>query len=130
MKDLSKTHKKHFKHFSPNEKETVENTIKAIKPNEYKLRSHAIDKLKERGGNINNVFEALKDFNIIEFHAMTGEPRLLIRSKTAFHSDNICIVVATKTKEIVTAYFNDIKDNHFTLDMTKYTKSIDILKFI
>lgn len=130
MKDLSKTHKKHFKHFSPNEKETVENTIKAIKPNEYKLRSHAIDKLKERGGNINNVFEALKDFNIIEFHAKEGEARLLIRGKSVLYTDNICIVIALKTKEIVTTYFNNVKDNHFTLDMTKYTKSIDVLKFI
>ena len=130
MKDLSKTHKKHYKHFSPKEKEIIEAKIKCINTNEWKFRSHAIDKLKERGGELKDVYAALNNFNIIEFHAKEGEARLLIRGKLVLYTDNICIVIALKTKEIVTTYFNNVKDNHFTLDMTKYTKSIDVLKFI
>lgn len=126
MRDLSKTHKKHAKHMSPHEKDFIKNKILSI--NNWKFRPHSTHKMVERGASTMDVLESLKNFNIIEFHKKEGEVRVLIRGTSIIYNDNICVVVAPNTNEVVTAYFNDVKDNHFTLDMRQYTKSIDVIK--
>jgi hypothetical protein len=123
---FSKTFAKHGKHISPVEREFLAGKIG--NGEKWNYSSHVFDKVIERGTKQNDIFAAFNDYAIVEYHTKANEPRILIRDNVNVGGQNICLILAPISRTIITAYFNDANDNHRTLDMTKYTKKIDVIE--
>lgn len=65
---------------------------------------------------------------IIEYHYKNKSHRILLRYTFKKRRNSICVVIDIKKYYIITAYCNSYNDNHKTIDMSIYDKSIDILK--
>lgn len=97
------------------------------------------------------IYTALKDkdilFNsIVEYNEKRGNnrwvQRVLLRLPKKIETTNyvgelkgrvktysqLCVVIDLTTKEIITVYYNDTRDNHQTLDLNKYTKGLEVRK--
>lgn len=69
---------------------------------------------------------AFKSYDIIEYHVMSGTPRILVRGNMG--ELQVCMVVQPIGKKIVTMYYNSGWDNHDTLDMSLYDETINVFK--
>lgn len=76
---------------------------------------------------------------IIEYNSTNNygkiDKRVLIRSKKSYFVDidntltecNLCFVISIITGQIITAYYNEVNDNHNTIDWLRYDKSLKII---
>lgn len=68
-------------------------------------------------------------YKVIEVNVTGNDIRYLLRGTNSFYCKlsgkiqrvNLCIVVSTRSKLIVTAYLNKCTDNHTTLDRERYS---------
>ena len=68
-------------------------------------------------------------YKVIEVNVTGKDIRYLLRGTDSFYCKlsgtiqrvNLCIVVSTRSKLIVTAYLNKCTDNHITLDRERYS---------
>jgi len=71
----------------------------------------------------------LNHYKVIEVNVTGDDIRYLLRGTDSFYCElsgtiqrvNLCIVVSTHSKLIVTAYLNKCTDNHTTLDWKRYS---------
>lgn len=68
-------------------------------------------------------------YKVIEINTTGNDIRYLLRGTDSFYCKlsgkiqrvNLCIVVSTRSRLIVTAYLNTCADNHRTLDLKRYS---------
>ena len=71
----------------------------------------------------------LNHYKVIEVNTTGNDIRYLLRGTDSFYCKlsgkiqrvNLCIVVSTRSRLIVTAYLNTCADNHITLDRKRYS---------
>jgi hypothetical protein len=114
--------RKHYTDFTKAEYKLLN---ERVKQNNYKLTSHTIIRQKQKKITEDEIYRAITNGKIIEFHYKDSN-RLLLRGKTDEKGSHICVVLDIDTGNIITAYDNLKSDNHYTLDTSKYISYIDI----
>lgn len=87
--------------------------------------SHWIDRATERLLTFSDAADALQKGQVIEVNLSPEGPRALFRDDRG-----ICAVVALKTGDIITAYYNHPRDTHRSLDYGQYRWSVDVVKLL
>ena len=119
--------RKHNTQFTNEENEIL---ISILKRRTLKLTAHARERMTEKHISMLELNQAMKNFEIVEFHYKDGDCRLLIKSKPAFGNRNIKLVISMNNNQIITTYANSKNDNHATLDWTLYNSNINLIKYL
>jgi len=95
---------------------------------------HVIDKINNDNVTISK--QLLKElyqgkYNVIEYNVTNGRERIVTRSKSFTTIKvsgkntrvNLCMVYQPIDNTVITMYYNDINDNHITLDLKRYSKN-------
>lgn len=87
--------------------------------------------------NMKVICSMLKDgaYDIIEYNRTRGQGRILLESWETFPVDInektvncvMKVVVEPKTGQIITVFYNDVKDTHATLNMKRYNKDLEVI---
>jgi len=81
----------------------------------WHMTDYAINRAQERGLSYADVHHAVQHGRIIEYQYTKDSERLLLRDEYG-----TCIIFNMTTNCVVTAYHNDPKDNHATLNESNY----------
>ena len=130
--------KKHHKFFSSAEKVLLECCVLNISTNHLIITAHARLHISSLTHSLAK--ETLMDCKVIEFNVnqknniecrvlVRGNKTLPIRTDRGIENGNVCIVINIKTNVVVSAYINVESDSHNTLDIHRYNKGLDIIKY-
>ncbi|MBQ8997144.1 MAG: hypothetical protein IJ086_00460 [Clostridium sp.] len=140
IKKTYKQKKKHYTQLTGEEFEYLESKLKELK--EIKPSWHLVEKndilIKKL-----DVFKVLNDKNlrdlIIEFNITPNkngyDKRALLRSRDVYNVNinnnsvkcNLCFVISILKGEVVTAYYNEVNDNHDSIDWNRYDKDLKVI---
>ena len=85
----------------------------------FNFTDYSLNKVKHRNISKYNVIGAIRNGDIIEAHNnKLGDVRILLRCD--INNISVCVVISLKKELIVTAYLNNINDNHETLNRDNY----------
>ena len=96
-------------------------TIKQLKRgaeaqrNKLKFNPYTWKRLKERKIAIEDVKKTILNGELIEYHYVDEERRILLRS-----TEGVCVVLDVIRGRVITAYKNDPDDKHKNLNRSKY----------
>lgn len=143
IKKTENQRKKHVKQMTRKEQWYLREQIKNL-PN-IKFTKHALNNNVDV--TIEQIKNTIKEYNyIIEYNETTDtygkiDRRVLVRSSRVYKVDfhkidgsvikgnaNLCFVISIDTGYIITAYYNFINDEHKTIDMRRYDKTLKIIK--
>lgn len=135
--------KKHIKQMNKFELRYLRNKVENL-PNIY-FTNHALTNGVDV--TIEQIKNAINGYNfIIEYNETINQNgkvdrRVLMRSSTIYNVDfhktdgsvikgnaNLCFVISIDTGYIITTYYNFINDEHKTIDMRRYDKTLKIIK--
>lgn len=143
IKKTENQRKKHVKQMTRKEQWYLREQIKNL-PN-IRFTQHALN----NGVNVTmkQIKNTIKEYNyIIEYNETTDtygkiDRRVLVRSSRVYKVDfhkidgsvikgnaNLCFVISIDTGDIITTYYNFINDEHKTIDMRRYDKTLKIIK--
>lgn len=143
IKKTKNQRKKHGKQITRKEQWYLREQIKNL-PN-IKFTKHALN----NGVNVTmkQIKNTIKEYNyIIEYNETTNiygkiDRRVLVRSSHIYKVDfykidgsiikgnaNLCFVISIDTGDIITTYYNFINDEHETIDVRRYDKTLKIIK--
>jgi hypothetical protein len=113
--------RKHYTQMSTAEFEQVMAYVKGLSLRASKLHYH--DRSKERSFTDTQAKMAVIDGTLIEVHN-EKEPdiRALMRD-----DKGTCVVVSLVSGDIITVYYNDPEDKHYTLNKGQYRWNVDLL---
>jgi hypothetical protein len=107
------------KHYTQMAKEEIHALLKAVKSRNYSIVPHALDRMREKGVQPEQITTMFQNGTIIEAHEnIPGETRVLVRGKVGI--DFLCAVVSLTRNKIITLYWNNNGDDHHTLDGSIY----------
>jgi len=126
--------KKHIQQMNQEEVNRIVNKLKYI--GKLNISKH----LKEKKIIINNltIQSNLKSKNlknmIVEYNNTYGHNRVLIRSDVvelvliggSYKQCNLCYVIDLDNSVIITAYYNELKDNHRNINWSRYNENLII----
>lgn len=120
--------RKHFKQMSPREKEVLREAVDSLGISDITdFRNHSLQRLVEKRISAEDVLNAVRFGSVIEAHSkVRGDIRVLLRQPTK-RGSSVCAVVSLRDRDIVTAYENDNKDKHFTIDWSEYKWQVDLV---
>ena len=143
IKKTENQRKKHVKQMTRKEQWYLREQIKNL-PN-IKFTKHALNNNVDV--TIEQIKNTIKEYNyIIEYNETTDtygkiDRRVLVRSSRVYKVDfhkidgsvikgnaNLCFVISIDTGDIITTYYNFINDEHKTIDMRRYDKTLKIIK--
>lgn len=115
------------KHISQMSLEEVDFFTSLVNRKSWIMSSHVREQMEKRGGTLSNIIEAIEYGSLVEYHQRNGHSRLLFRSETPLHNWVPCVVVEISSERIITIFWNHVKDNHRTIDMSRYNEDLDII---
>lgn len=143
IKKTENQRKKHVKQMTRKEQWYLREQIKNL-PN-IKFTKHALN--NDVDVTMKQIKNTIKEYNyIIEYNETTDtygkiDRRVLVRSSRVYKVDfhkidgsvikgnaNLCFVISIDTGNIITTYYNFINDEHKTIDMRRYDKTLKIIK--
>lgn len=143
IKKTENQRKKHVKQMTRKEQWYLREQIKNL-PN-IKFTKHALNNNVDV--TIEQIKNTIKEYNyIVEYNETTDtygkiDRRVLVRSSRVYKVDfhkidgsvikgnaNLCFVISIDTGNIITTYYNFINDEHKTIDMRRYDKTLKIIK--
>lgn len=135
--------KKHIKQMNKFELRYLRNKVENL-PN-IRFTKHALN--NDVDVTIEQIKNTIKEYNyIVEYNETTDtygkiDRRVLVRSSRVYKVDfhkidgsvikgnaNLCFVISIDTGNIITTYYNFINDEHKTIDMRRYDKTLKIIK--
>ena len=139
VKKTYKQEKKHYTQLSEEELSYLEDSIYSL--GRITPSWHLVEKnnllIKK-----NDILKILKDPNIkdliVEYNVTSSsknvDKRVLLRSRDVYMVDidksatecNLCFVISIIKGEVVTAYYNEIDDDHKTIDWNRYNKDLKV----
>ena len=102
--------RKHRKQMSREEVVAVEALVKSIPS--WHSQPYYVTRGRERNISRLSVYTAIAFGEVVE---AKDDDRVLMR-----HHSGVCVVVDVKTRTVVTVWFNDPQDQHWTLDLSQY----------
>lgn len=141
VKETREQRKKHVMQMSNKEKKYLVTQIKKVKDNisygKHILEKNIVFNKKTLKETLNSDY--LRNY-IVEYNETPlkyyTDKRVLIRSEIkdkvyinglGYKYCNLCFVISIITGKVVTAYYNEASDNHSTLDLDRYDKSLKII---
>lgn len=143
IKKTKNQRKKHVKQMTRKEQWYLREQIKNL-PN-IRFTKHALN--NDVDVTMKQIKNTIKEYNyIIEYNETTDtygkiDRRVLVRSSRVYKVDfhkidgsvikgnaNLCFVISIDTGDIITTYYNFINDEHKTIDMRRYDKTLKIIK--
>lgn len=125
--------KKHITQMTDSEIETLQDKISEVLGSKRRLQfgKHAIERMLERNVEGAEVMQAIRDVDIIEYHLREFDDgrcdnRVLLRSNLQVSGTNFCMVLSVDMCKVITIYLNNADDNHSTLNINNYDKSLAI----
>jgi hypothetical protein len=115
------------KHISQMSLEEVDFFTSLVRNKAWIMSGHVREQMEKRGGTLSDIIEAIEYGSLVEYHCRNGYSRLLFRSETPIHNWVPCVVVEIATERIITIFWNHVKDNHRTIDMSRYNEDLDII---
>lgn len=101
------------------ERELLKNKLNSIKVKGF--FKHAKDRMVEKGITKADIFNTLKNYEVIEINYSFGtSPRVLLRSKHTDYNNYCTCVVLGFDGSVVTCYKNKKSDTHSTLNAKRY----------
>lgn len=120
--------KKHVSQMTNAEQKRLLNLLMAVPY--WKAGEHCSHRLSQRRGKLRDARDVVFNGDLIEYHNKNGSHRVLLRGSKVFRGRVMCAVFEIDTCKIITHYWNDIDDNHNTIDMSAYNKDLNILKLL
>lgn len=110
-------------------KERIRKSIAFRRP--LTLTEHCRERMLEKDIAMYDLIMVLKYYDLVEYHVKEHEyfgddERVVLRGKKTYNGKNICISYSIVKKRVITAYINNIDDNHDTLDEKNYCESLKI----
>ena len=96
------------------------------KEKNYKIGTHASDRIKVKKINKESMERAIHNGEIVEYH-YKNENRLLVRGNTNEYGYNTCVLLDVDRGNIITVYKNSVSDKHCTLKEELYEKDFNIV---
>lgn len=143
IKKTKNQRKKYVKQITRKEQWYLREQIKNL-PN-IRFTKHALN--NDVDVTMKQIKNTIKEYNyIIEYNETTDtygkiDRRVLVRSSRVYKVDfhkidgsvikgnaNLCFVISIDTGDIITTYYNFINDEHKTIDMRRYDKTLKIIK--
>lgn len=113
--------RKHCSQMKERELTVVTKKVKDCPFEDWRVSSHLMERMIDKGINPLEIAEAIMSFSVIEYKLYhEGEERVLIRGKESHIGYQICVVLNVTNEVIVTAWKNHVKDNHSTVRMSEY----------
>lgn len=119
--------RKHVSQMSDEELQYLQNLIQG---KDWHASYHVQDRMYERGGKIQDIFEVINTGNIVEYHLKDHRSRVLLRGVKPFLDHVPCVVVEILSSQVITLYWNHKDDHHRTIDMRMYDRYLNIIKTI
>lgn len=139
VKRTYRQEKKHFTQFSQEELTYLEGEIRKLKKI---IPSWHLTEKKDILVKKSDILKVINDSDIksliIEYNETsksTGvDKRVVLRSRESYSvyidnnmiESNLCFVLSILEGEVITAYYNDINDNHDSIDWLRYNKDLKI----
>lgn len=113
--------RKHCSQMKESELTVVTKKVKDCPFEDWRVSSHLMERMIDKGINPLEIAEAIMSFSVIEYKLYhEGEERVLIRGKESHEDYQVCVVLSVSKRRIVTAWKNHVKDNHSTVRMSEY----------
>ena len=113
--------RKHCSQMKERELTVVTKKVKDCPFEDWRVSGHLMERMIDKGINPLEIAEAIMSFSVIEYKLFHGgEERVLIRGNRTNAGYQVCVVLGTSTKRIVTAWKNRAGDNHETIKMSEY----------
>lgn len=139
VKKTYKQQKKHYTQLSIEELDYLEkmlHNLKKIRPSWHLVEKKDI-LIKKK-----DILKVIKDSEIrnliIEYNTTKKsygiDKRVVLRSKEVYNVEigeniiecNLCFVISILSGEVITAYYNNINDNHENIDWARYNKNLKV----
>lgn len=120
--------KKHEHQMSEAEKAGIAVRVREIA--ETVISSHAAERMQQKNVTAKEIEICLKYGHAVELHDEAGELRAVIRHAFGKPKVAVCVVVGLESGTLVTTWKNAGSDNHKTLNVFAYDKSMDILAML
>lgn len=139
VKKTYKQQKKHYTQLSIEELDYLEkmlHNLKKIRPSWHFVEKKDI-LIKKK-----DILKVIKDSDIrnliIEYNTTKKsygiDKRVVLRSKEVYNVEigeniiecNLCFVISILSGEVITAYYNNINDNHENIDWARYNKNLKV----
>jgi hypothetical protein len=111
--------RKHRKQMSKQEVAAVESLVKSI--TSWVSKSHYAVRSRERNVTRLEVYQAIAFGQCVE---AKDDNRVVMR-----HHTGVCVVVEIPTHTVVTVWYNDPQDQHWTLDLSQYRWVINLIEW-
>lgn len=92
--------------------------------------SHALDRMKQKNISKQDLLDTLQFGEVVE---VNDKGRVVLRLRTKLRPDmkrGTCVVVSVRNKVLVTAWFNDERDHHATLDLAEYKWNVHVVEYL
>lgn len=113
--------RKHRKQMSVTEIKTLEHIVHSM-PSWVCKTKYLAGRQQERSISRLEVFKCLRYGVVIEYK---DDGRVVMRN-----TDGICVVAHLATHTVVTAWYNDPSDQHWTLDLSQYRWMVNLIPYI
>ncbi len=120
--------KKHENQMSGAEKAAIAMRVAEIA--ETIISTHAADRMAQKGVSGKEIEICLKYGHAVEMHDEANELRAVIRHSFGMPKVAVCVVIGLCSGTIVTTWKNAGNDNHATLNMFAYDKSMNVLAML
>lgn len=109
--------RKHRKQMNLAEVIAVESKVKSV--GSWISKSHYEVRARERNITRLEVYQAIYQGKVVE---AKDDNRVVMRSVSG-----ICVVIELTTRKVVTVWYNDPQDQHWTLDLSQYRWTINLV---
>lgn len=96
--------------------------------NKLRMIDHSKERSRTKHISKREIMECIKQGQLIEFHQVNKQCRVLLRNKT--NKGDVCVVVDILNGNIITAYKNHQNDNHSTLREENYNSKLNVVSVI
>ena len=119
--------RKHISQFNVDEMAFAHGFIRAHAAQTHAAKFHFMDRASERVFTLADAREALACGRVVEVHNERKEWRALVRDRKG-----TCVVLSLESWDVITVYYNNPADGHFTLDKGLYAsgRMLDVVQVV
>ena len=119
--------RKHISQFNADEMAFAHGFIRRHADSVKSAAAHFTDRATERVFTLADAQAAIAEGRVVEIHNERKEWRALVRDRKG-----TCVVFSLETWDVITVYYNNPSDGHFTLDKGLYAsgKMMDVVQVV
>ena len=121
--------RKHRSQMSPAEINFTEKLVHGITEWNFAV-DHILDRMAQKHITKQDVLDTLKHGEVVE---VNSRGRVVLRLRVKYNATmkrGTCVVVSIANKVLVTAWFNNERDHHDTLDRSEYNWNVNVIEYL